>query len=102
MAHIETTYPAVPDQLPPELQEAIALLPPNLDRRTAVAELYRHTGIRLSHRTLEAWPLPARRVLGRSLIPTAALFRLAYAKLAAAPMVMGGRKTTIHEPKVAP
>jgi hypothetical protein len=79
--------------LPPELREILANQPPNVDRKTGAALLTRHM-YPVSHRTLEAWKLPTRRVNGRALIPTATLFEVTYAKFADAPVVMGGRRTT--------
>ncbi|HEY1410720.1 MAG TPA: hypothetical protein VGF36_01200 [Rhodopila sp.] len=79
--------------MPPELLEVLTNQPPNVDRKTGAALLTRHM-YPVSHRSLEAWKLPTRRVNGRALIPTATLFEVAYAKFAAAPVVMGGRRTT--------
>ena len=45
----------------------------------------------VSFRSLEAWPLPTRHVKGKAIISTTTLFEIAYAKLTAAPITMGGR-----------
>jgi hypothetical protein len=77
--------------LPPHLQDVLATAPANVDRRTGAELVTRHM-FPVSHRSLEAWPLPTRHVNGKAVIPTAALFELAYAKLSAAPIVMGSRR----------
>jgi hypothetical protein len=77
--------------LPPALQEVLSQQPPNIDRRKAAELITRHL-FPISHRSLEAWSLPTRHVNGKAVIPTALLFEIAYAKLVAAPVVMGGRK----------
>ncbi len=79
--------------LPPEIRQALAKLPPNVDRRTG-ADLVRYHFFPVSYRTLEAWPLPTRRVNGKAIISTVRLFEVAFAKLAAAPIIMSGRKAT--------
>jgi hypothetical protein len=78
--------------LPSVLQEVVAQHPPNVDRRTGAGLVTRHI-FPVSHRSLEAWPLPTRHVNGKALIPTVVLFEVAYAKLTAAPVIMGGRRT---------
>lgn len=77
--------------LPPNLQELLAQQPPNIDRRKGADLITKHL-FPVSHRSLEAWPLPTRHVNGRAVIPTAALLEVAYAKLAAAPVIMGGKR----------
>jgi hypothetical protein len=77
--------------LPPHLLDVVAEQPPNVDRRTGAKLVTKHL-FPVSHRSLEAWPLPTRRVNGRAIIPTAKLFELAFAKLNAAPVTMGGRR----------
>ena len=89
-----TLLPAA--KMPPELQELLARLPVNVDRRTG-AELIAQHLFPVSYRSLEAWPLPTRRVNGRAVVPTAKLFEIAFAKLNAAPVVMGGKSTTQHQ-----
>jgi hypothetical protein len=78
-------------KLPINLQEVLAKQPSNVDRRTG-ADLITRFMFPVSHRSLEAWPLPTRHVNGRAIVPTVALFEVAYAKLTAAPVIMGGRK----------
>jgi hypothetical protein len=80
--------------LPPDLWEIVARQPPNVDRRTGATLITRHL-FPVSHRSLEAWPLPTRRVNGRAIIPT--LFEIAYAKLAAAPTIMGGSRNEAQQ-----
>ncbi len=77
--------------LPPELQEVLAQQPPNIDRRKGAELITKHL-FPVSHRSLEAWPLPTRHVNGKAVIATASLLEVAYAKLAAAPVVMGGKR----------
>lgn len=65
--------------------------PARMDRRTAAAFLTaRHFPI--SPRTLEAADLPWQHVNGRAVVETTALVAWAEAKLAAAPVVRGGRR----------
>jgi hypothetical protein len=85
--------PCPQPSLPPELLEVLANQPLNVDRKTGAALVTRHM-YPVSHRSLEVWKLPTRRVNGRALIPTATLFEVAYAKFADAPIVMGGRRST--------
>ncbi len=87
---------ASPTRLPPHLLEALADQPPNVDRQTGARLITRHI-FPVSHRSLEAWPLPIRRVNGRAVIPTATLFEVAYAKFAEAPVIMSGRKAASHK-----
>jgi hypothetical protein len=77
--------------LPPDLVERLVDLPINVNRRTG-AELVSKYLFPVSFRSLEAWPLPTRHVNGKAIIPTAMLFEIAYAKLTAAPITMGGRR----------
>jgi hypothetical protein len=77
--------------LPSYLLDVLADQPPNVGRKTGAALVTRHM-FPVSHRSLEAWELPTQHVNGRAVIPTATLFEVAYRKLAAAPVVMGGRR----------
>ena len=83
-------------KLPAEFQELLALLPANVDRRTGAALITKHL-FPVSHRSLEVWPLPSRFVNGRAVVPTAKLFEIAFDKLNAAPIVMGGRRNTTQQ-----
>jgi hypothetical protein len=65
--------------------------PTFIDRR-AGAKLVSDNLFPVSHRSIEAWPLPTRLVNGRAVMPTHRLLEIAFSKLAAAPVVMGGRK----------
>ena len=69
----------------------VAAPPPLVDRRTG-AELVSHLVFPVSPRTLEGWPLVTRRVNGKALYDTVELLAYARAKVAAAPVVQGGRK----------
>jgi hypothetical protein len=77
-------------ELPPDLLAALSEAPVNIDRRGG-AELVTRLLFLVSHRTLEAWPLPSRRVNGRAVFPTRELLRVAHAKLSAAPVSACGR-----------
>jgi hypothetical protein len=97
MTTSNATCPALPDglnasatDLPPDLQELLAQQPVNVDRRTGAALITKHL-FPVSHRSLETWPLPTRLVNGKAIVPTAKLFEIAFARLSAAPVVMGGR-----------
>ena len=78
--------------LPPNLVELLADLPINVDRR-AGAELVTKHLFPVSHRNLEAWPLPTRDVNGKAYLGTVTLFEHAYAMLRAAPVIIGGRRS---------
>jgi hypothetical protein len=69
----------------------LADLPVRADRRTAAALLTRFY-FPASARTLEAWPLPWQIVNGKAVVLVTDLFALAEEKLAAAPVVRGGRR----------
>jgi hypothetical protein len=76
------------DELPkPNLED----LPRRVDR-TVAAQLLTKYFFRVSHRTLERWPLTWRQLNGRSHCETVELFRIAEAMLRAAPSVAGGRR----------
>ncbi len=77
--------------LPPELAEKLAELPKNVDRRTGAELITKHL-FPVSHRSLEAWPLPTRHVNGKAIVSTATLFEVAFAKMEAAPLTMGSRR----------
>jgi hypothetical protein len=78
-------------ELPGYLIEILADQPQNVDRRAGADLVTRHF-FPVSRRTLEAWPLPTQHVNGKAIVKTRALFEVAYAKISAAPVVMGGRK----------
>jgi hypothetical protein len=78
--------------LPPPLDEVVSNLPPFLNRRRAAEEISKRL-FPVSHRSLENWALPTRRCNGHAIVATRALFEIAYAKFASAPVVMGGRRT---------
>ena len=61
-----------------------------MERRTA-ANLVTQYFFPVSHRSLESWPLPTRLVNGKAISPTVEVFKVAYLKLVAAPLIMGGR-----------
>jgi hypothetical protein len=85
------TPTAKPRNLPSDILAVLAQQPENVDRRTGADLVTRHF-FPVSYRTVEAWPLPTRRVNGKAIVPTAKLFELAYSKLVAAPVIMGGRR----------
>jgi len=91
VANLPQTLRTDIEALPQRLLDVLATQPVNSDRRSG-APLVSHWVHPVSHRSLEAWPLPWRHVNGRAVTPTIALFAVAYAKLAAAPVVMGGRR----------
>jgi hypothetical protein len=72
---------------PPDLNE----LPVRVDRETAAKLLTRYY-FRTHRRTLERWPLGWQLLNGRAHCVTAELFAVAEAKLAAAPLILGGRR----------
>jgi hypothetical protein len=78
-------------KLPQDIRDLLEGLPLNVDRRTG-ANLVTFHLFPVSYRSLEAWPLPTRHVNGKAIVATETLFEVAYAKLAAAPVVMSGRR----------
>lgn len=78
--------------LPPDLVQLLADLPNNVDRRTGAALVTKHL-FPVSHRTLEAWPLPTRNVNGKAILATSTLFEHAFTMLQAAPIIVGGRRS---------
>lgn len=83
------------DLLPPRLMHVLESAPVYSDRRSG-AQLLTHHVIPVAHRSLEAWPLPWQHAYGKAVTPTVALFAVAFAKLANAPPVMGGRKSAVY------
>jgi hypothetical protein len=65
--------------------------PPRVDRQAAAALLYARLGLRISPRTLEAWPLVTRLLNGRATYDTAELLAHGHAMLDGSPGVRGGR-----------
>ncbi len=90
---LRETLTAEPARLPQHLLDVLATLPANVDRKTGAAAITKYL-FPVSHRSLEAWPLPTRLVNSKAIVPTATLFEIAYAKLAAAPVVMSGHRVT--------
>jgi hypothetical protein len=86
--------------LPSDLQEVVSQQPPNVDRRTGAGLITKYL-YPVSHRSLEVWQLPTRHVNGRAVIPTETLFAVAYAKLAAAPVIMSGRRSATEQQHAA-
>jgi hypothetical protein len=89
-------FDAERSNLPPHLIEVLATVPVNVDRRTGAGLVCRYF-FRVSYRSLEAWQLPTQLVSGKAIVPTARLFEAAYAKLAAAPVVMSGRRNPTEQ-----
>lgn len=88
---------AAPSRTPAPQEPDPAALPALLDRRRAAAFLTRHY-FPVSHRSLEAWPLPLRHVNGRALYQTTDLIAEAERRIAAAPVLMGGRRKNAATP----
>jgi hypothetical protein len=91
MSNLENPEYSATEPLPLNLTELLADLPANVDRRRGAELLTKHL-FPVSHRSLEAWELPTRHVNGRAVVSTAKLFEMAFDKLNAAPVVMGGRR----------
>jgi hypothetical protein len=81
------------DALPPRLVEVAAEAPAYVDRRAGAALLTRHL-TPVSRRTLEVWRVPWWHVDNKAVTLLIALFAVGNAKLASAPMIMGGRRGT--------
>jgi hypothetical protein len=84
-------------ELPPRLIEIAAEAPAYVDRRAGAALLTQYV-TPVSRRTLEVWRVPWWHVDNKAITLLIALFAVAYAKLAAAPMIMGGRRSAIEQP----
>ncbi len=65
--------------------------------RAVAAELLNRYFFETSPRTLERWPLTWQLLNGKAHCNTAQLFAVAAAKLAAAPVIMGGRRQETEE-----
>src|SRR5271165_1220443 len=76
---------------PDWLEDILSRLPTNVNRRRGAEEISQYL-FPVSHRSLETWPLPTRRVNGQAIVSTRALFALAFQKYSASPVVMGGRR----------
>jgi hypothetical protein len=90
--HLRTLVEALPERL----MDVVATAPVYSERRSG-AELVKQHVIPVSHRSLEAWPLPWQHVNGKAVTPTIALLAVAYEKLVAAPVIMGGRRSQTHQ-----
>jgi hypothetical protein len=91
------------NELPPDLRELVYALPPRLievaaeapayvGRRAGASQLRQHL-TEVSHRTLEVWRVPWWHVNNKAVTLLIVLFAVAYSKLSAAPMIMGGRRS---------
>jgi hypothetical protein len=69
----------------------LASVPPRLGRRAAAAFLSLHF-FPVSPRTIEAWPIPSRRVNGKALYETIDLITYANQKIDEAAVSRGGRQ----------
>ena len=67
----------------------VADFPARVSRRMAAAIVTRHF-FPISHRTIEAWPVPWTQVNGRCVVKTTDLVAYARALLAAGPTLRGG------------
>lgn len=85
------TSPTEVGPLPPWLEDVLSRLPMNVNRRRGAEEVSQNL-FPVSPRTLEAWPLPMRRINGQAIVSTRVLFTVAYEKYSAAPVVMVGRR----------
>jgi hypothetical protein len=83
MLSLQETQAAIKGEhnLPPRVQQALSELPEFVTRADSPDILKRIFGIRVSPRTLEAWPLPIIKVNGWAMTPTAALLAVAHDKL---------------------
>ena len=79
-------------ELPQWLLGELAGQPIHVNRRKG-AQLVTQYLFPVSARTLEAWPLPTRHVNGKAIMATVTLFEQAYAKMRAAPLIVGGRRS---------
>jgi hypothetical protein len=81
--------------LPQWLLDVVETLPKNIDRRRGAEVITQHL-FRVSHRSLEVWPVAVRFVNGRNQMNTRELLQVAWARLNAAPKVMRGRRRAEH------
>jgi hypothetical protein len=87
-----------PPSLPPEPDpdKVVEVVGRYADRMT-LARVHGHYYGGISHRTLEAWPLPWRISNGRAVADVRAFLAEAQRRFDAAPVVMGGRKPASAE-----
>ncbi len=71
----------------------LSKLPARVPRKVA-ADLVKQHYFAVSARTLERWPIPWQLVNGKAHCTPSQLFAVAEAKLAEAPVVMGGARAT--------
>jgi hypothetical protein len=97
----------VTETLPPHLRALVDALPKRLvdvaanaaiysDRRSGADLLTRHV-FPVSYRSLEVWPVPWQHVNGKAIAITLALLAVGYAKLIAAPVIMGGKHQAVEQ-----
>jgi len=77
--------------LPSRLLELLETLPEYQDRRDAAKTICGQL-FKVSHRSLEVWPVPTRIVNGRASGKTADWLREAWRRTNSGPLVMGGRQ----------
>jgi hypothetical protein len=82
--------------LPPRLIEVAAEAPAYVGRRAGATQLTQHV-TPVSHRTLEVWRVPWWHVDNKAVTLLIVLLAVAYAKLASAPMIMGGRRNVAEQ-----
>jgi hypothetical protein len=82
-----------PPRLSPALEAELSKLPPFHDRQRSAELVLRIFGFTVSPRTLEVWPVATRRVNGRAMIETRALFEHAQRMLDQAPIQAGNRRS---------
>jgi hypothetical protein len=90
---LETTT-AAPEE--PGLDELLAKYPPRVTRVHA-AEIVCENCFEVSPRTIESWPIRRVLVNGRAHLQTREVLEHAFAKLRAAPVVMGGRRAAADQ-----
>jgi hypothetical protein len=85
----------LPDDFIPIFRQVLGQLPAFPDRKTFAIEFSRHVA-KLSHRTVEAWPLTTRRIFGRACPEARELLEMAFRKMLDAPAVRGGRNRELN------
>ena len=80
--------------LPRDLQDVLDVLPKHSDKRDGAEVISKHL-FKVSHRTLERWPLEWRHVNGKAVTPTAELLLEAWRRFSTGPVVKSGQQQDV-------
>jgi hypothetical protein len=86
----------LPDDLKPLFERVMQDLPAFPDRHKYAAVWREHVHEQ-SHRSLEAWPLPTRKLNGRACFEAREAVEYGFRRLLEAPKIRGGHRADVHE-----